>query len=107
MLLIAEVWLEVLMKLRVVIEQVERHDRELGKQLRRCGASVALNIAEGSGARGKNRGARYNIALGEARETRTALRVAHAFGYVTTIDPAALDGIDRTIATLVKVIRRG
>ena len=107
MLRIAEVWLEVLRQLRGVMEQIERHDPDLARQMRRSGASVALNIAEGSGVRGKNRGARYSIALGEARETLTCLRVAHAFGYVGAIDAAVLQGIDHTIGTLVKVIRRG
>ena len=107
MLRIAEVWLEVLVKLRVAIEQIERHDGEMARQMRRSGASVALNIAEGSGVRGKNRGLRYSTALGEARETLTGLRVALAWGYVTSIDPAVLSGIDHTIGTLVKVIRRG
>ena len=107
MLRIAEVWLEVLRQLRVVMEQIERHDPHLARQMRRSGASVALNIAEGSGMRGKSRGARYSIALGEARETLTCLRVAHAFGYVGAIEPAVFQGIDHTIGTLVKVIRRG
>ena len=107
MLRIVEVWLEVLRGLRGLIEQIERHDGDLARQLRRSGPSVALNTAEGSGVRGKNRGNCYAIALGEARETRTCLQVAVAFGYIAAIDPAVEKGIDHTIGTLVKVIRRG
>ena len=107
MLRIIEVWLAVLRALRPVFEQLERHDRDLAQQLRRSGTSVALNIAEGSGVRGKNRGARYSIALGEGREVETCLKVAESYGYIDKIDPAILDGIDHTLGTLVKAIRRG
>ena len=72
------------------MEQIGRHDRSLEDQLRRAGASVALNVAEGSGARGKNRGLRYSTALGSARETRACLQVAGALGYVTSVDAAVL-----------------
>jgi hypothetical protein len=38
--------IEVLRQLRPVVAQIERHDRDLGNQLRRASASVALNMAE-------------------------------------------------------------
>jgi four helix bundle protein len=38
--------LEVLRLLRPVVVQIERHDRDLGNQLRRAAASVSLNVAE-------------------------------------------------------------
>ena len=74
--------------LRPVIEQVERNDKDLGNQLRRCAASVALNMAEGSGSRGGNRNVRYRSALGSAKETMACLDVAVALGYVESVDPA-------------------
>jgi hypothetical protein len=36
--------------LRPIISQIEVHDRDLARQLRRAAASVALNTSEGSGA---------------------------------------------------------
>ena len=107
MLRIYEVMLDVLREMRPWMEQIGRHDRSLEDQLRRAGASVALNVAEGSGARGKNRGLRYSTALGSARETRACLQVAGALGYVTSVEPSVLDKLDHVIATLVKVIRIG
>ena len=69
MLDIYDVMLEVIRALVPVLAHIERHDGDLARQARRASASVALNIAEGSGARGKNRGLRYQTALGSARET--------------------------------------
>jgi hypothetical protein len=46
MLRIYDTMINALTMLRPVIEQVERSDRDLGNQLRRCAASVALNLAE-------------------------------------------------------------
>ena len=57
------------------IASIERCDGDLARQLRRAGASVALNIAEGSYARGGNRKALYNVALGSAKETKACLDV--------------------------------
>ena len=67
---------------RPLIERIERHDRDLGRQLRRCLSSVPLNIAEGSRSLGKNRRARYSNAMGSAREAVACLETAEVFGYL-------------------------
>ena len=105
MLEIHAVMLEVLGMMRPVLEEIGRHDRELESQARRASSSVVLNVAEGSGARGKNRIARYAIALGEARETMSCLQVAVAFGYIDGIDEHVARRMHRVIGTLVKVTR--
>ena len=93
-------------EIRVVAEAVARHDAALADQMRRAMASVALNIAEGSGSQGKNRNARYYNALGSAREVGSALEVARAFGYVGDVDAGLVARLDRIRATLYCVLRR-
>ena len=94
--------IELLGMLRPVMAQIETHDRDLGRQLRRASASVALNISEGSGSRGGTRRERYHNALGSARETGACLDVAEALGYVAGIDAAVRDRLDHIRATLAK-----
>ena len=101
MLAIHDVMIEVIGLLRPVLEAIGRYDRELEAQCRCSASSVVLNVAEGSGARGKNRGARYAIALGEARETLSCLQVAVAFGYIDGIDESVARRMHRVIGTLV------
>ena len=70
MLRIYDVALDVLKMLGPVIEEIGRRDSDLARQLRRCGASMVLNIPEGSYAR--KGAALYGVALGSAKETARA-----------------------------------
>ena len=103
MLRIYDTMIEVLRGLQSVVVAIERHDRDLARQLRRAASSVALNISEGSGSSAGTRRERYRNALGSARETGACLDVALACGYLRSIDALVLDGLDKVRATLVKV----
>ena len=82
---------------------IQRFDKDLAQQLRRSGASVPLNTAEGAGGRGGTRTARYADALGSAYEVRATLETACAMGYLTPPDPDTLDRLDHVIAVLYKL----
>jgi four helix bundle protein len=105
MLRIYDVILEVLRMLVPVIAQIDKHDRDLARQLRRCATSVALNTGEGSGSSGGTRRERYRNALGSAREAGCCLDSAIALGYVESIDAELLDKLDHVRAVLVKNAR--
>jgi hypothetical protein len=56
--------------------------------------------------RGRNRAAKYHVALGSAREMLACLEVAEAFGYVAPVDAGTRGEFDRIIGTLVRLVER-
>jgi four helix bundle protein len=88
--------------LRPVIEAIAVRDGDLARQLRRCSASVVLNIAEGGYARKGNKAALFGVALGSAKETVACLDVADAFGYVA-IDVSLRARLSSICAVLFKL----
>jgi four helix bundle protein len=86
MLRIYSVIIEVVGELKFVVRQMERGDPDLARQARRAMTSVALNVAEGMGSRGRNPSLRYHTALGSMRETMACIDVGQALGYVGTVD---------------------
>ena len=104
MLRIYETMIGVMGRLKSVMMQIETHDRDLARQLRRASSSVALNISEASGSSGGTRRERYRNALGSARETGACIDVALALGYVESVDAGLLDALDKVRATLVRVL---
>ncbi len=105
MLRIHAVCIELVRDVRPLVEQIETYDRDQARQLRRSATSIALNLAEGEGSRGGTRRARYDSALGSARETVANLQVAEAMGYVGALDAGLMDRFDRVMATLFKLTR--
>ena len=100
---IYDAMIEVLKMLRGELARVERFDSDLARQLRRAAASVALNIAEGSGSSGGVRTQRYRTALGSARETNACLDVAIALGYIDGVDARLRGRLDHVIGGLVRL----
>jgi four helix bundle protein len=87
--------------LRPVVGRIRRYDRDLAEQLRRALSSVALNIGEGNRSQGGHRLARFSTAAGSNSESRAALRVAVAWGYVLGREIEAGDALlDRVAAML-------
>lgn len=95
--------IEMNQKLAPLARQIERHDRDLLRQLKRAAASVSLNIAEARGTQGGNRELRFKTALGSAREVQACLDVARAWGYLDST-AAAVDSVDHMIAMLFKLV---
>ncbi|MFI5300332.1 MAG: four helix bundle protein, partial [Polyangiales bacterium] len=104
MLNIYPVVLEIVAASRPLLVQIERRDRDLGRQLRRAVASVALNLAEGMYSRGALRTARYHTALGSMRETTACFEVARAFGYIGELDSELQAKLHRVTGTLVRLV---
>jgi four helix bundle protein len=105
MLKVYTVMIDVLRQLRPVLVQIERHDRDLGNQLRRASASVALNIAEAVASGRGTQTARFRTALGSARETGACLEVAMAFGYIDQVEGKLLSRLDEVRAMLATLVR--
>jgi four helix bundle protein len=93
--------LETIATLRPLLPRIRRHDRSLAVQLVRAASSLALNLGEGEYSDPGTRRARYCTAAGSANETRAALAVAVAWGYLsaTQAEPTS-HRLDRVIAML-------
>ena len=96
--------IQVIGRLRPIVDIIARRDRALADQIRRAASSVALNLAEGAGSSGGNRRARYETALGSTQEVRVALEVAAAWGYVEP-RPDLDDALDHIAARAYKLAR--
>ena len=105
MLRIYQVCLEIVEEVQPIADRIARRDRDLARQLRKASANAALNVCEGSGTRAGRRRNTYDIALGEAKETRGCLHLAVRARHVPSVDPELLDKVERVIATLINVVR--
>ena len=106
MLRIVETIIELIGNVAPLAEQIARRDPSLAKQLRDALSSVALNAAEASGQIGGRRTNHYAIALGSARESLTALKVAGAWGYIGPVPQPILEMFGKVIGTLVKNVKQ-
>lgn len=99
--------LEAVVALRPIVTQLLRHDRSLGEQLRRAASSMALNIGEAEASDPGNSRARLRSAAGSTAESRSALRLAIAWGYLKPEAVAEADRqLDRVAAMLYRLTAR-
>ena len=90
-----------------MVTNIDKHDRDLSRQIRRAMSSVALNLGEAEGSDAGNRRARLHTALGSARETRVGLQLASAWGYVASEELAPIEqSLDRVCALTYGMLRR-
>lgn len=93
--------LGVIEHLRPLITHIRRHDRSLADQIRRAASSMVLNIAEGTYSDAGTARTRFHSAAGSANETRSALKVAAAWGFIDRARAAAVDDrIDEVLKML-------
>ena len=104
MLRIFDVLLQLLRRLRGPLAALDRRDPDLARQCRRALESAALNIAEGSGSRGRNRPARYQDALGSMREALACFEVAEALGYLPPLEVELHASFLHIIRTLLRLV---
>ena len=103
---VLELALDVIGRLRPVLELIRARDRDLADQLRRSASSIALNLAESNGSDSGNRRARLRTALGSTQETRAALRVAQAWGYLGASQVTVLErDLDRVAAMTFRLVQ--
>jgi four helix bundle protein len=96
--------LVVVRELVPVVAEIERHDLDLGRQLKKARSSVPLNIAEGSHARGGRRNLHYGYAKGSANECIAVLESAVAAGYRKGPPERTIDRLRKIIGTLYNCI---
>jgi four helix bundle protein len=105
--LVLQLAIELIRALRVHVVRIHARDKSLADPIRRSATSTALNLAEANGSSGGTRRARLETALGSARETRAALAVAEAWGYLDPEPVAELDArLDRIAAMTHRLHRR-
>jgi four helix bundle protein len=105
MLRIYSVSLDLARDAGLAAKAIARVDADLARQLRRAVVSVVLNLAEGSGSSGGNRRARYENALGSAREVAACFDVAVAMGYLGRPAEGVFGRLDQVIGTLSRLVR--
>jgi len=96
--------LEVVRELVPVVAEIDRHDPDLTKQLKKARSSIPLNIAEGSHARGARRNLHYGYAKGSANECIAVLESAFAAGYIRVLPEMIIDRLRKIIGTLYNCI---
>jgi len=103
-----QVALESITALRPLMPRIRRCDRSLAVQLTRAASSIVLNIGEAEYSDPGNKRARLHSTAGSANESRSALSVALAWGYVSEQQarPAA-ECLDRVVAMLYRLTRGG
>jgi four helix bundle protein len=86
-----ELMMDVMPSIKKLVDQIQKHDRNLADHVRRAATAVVLNHAEADGLRRGSQRIRVETAMGELNETRKGLRLAAIWEYVAHRDVARVD----------------
>jgi four helix bundle protein len=85
--------------------RIAKHDRDLGRQLRKSCSAFVLNLSEGFGSTGGHKRERFGKAHGSTKEARDTLRFAIVYGYLDARSPVeALEALDRLGGRILRVV---
>ncbi len=104
---VAALSIELIQTLRPLMPRIKQRDKSLADQLTRAASSIALNIGEAELSDPGNRKARLFTAAGSTSETQAALRVAVAWGHVTSVQSEPAAAALRRIAAILWKMTRG
>ena len=100
-----EMAIQIAKALRVPVERIRLHDRDLADQLKRAVNDLALAMSEGSRREGRDRMQFFRAASGSASEARTAVELALAWGIVDAgLVEEGLALLDRELAMLWRLL---
>jgi four helix bundle protein len=104
---LADTMVELARDVGAVARAVKPHDRDLADQMLRAWTSANHNLNEGRHQRGNKSTNRIDDAMGSARETRTAIMLAEAYGHVPATKALPLaHRIDGCVAQLYRLINK-
>ena len=102
---LADTMIELARPVGAVARAVRPHDRDLADQMLRAWTSANNNLNEGRHQRGNKSTNRFDDAMGSARETRTAILLAEAYGHVPATKAIPLAArIDQCVAQLYRLL---
>jgi len=101
-----ELSLDIIRQLRPLVRILRHSDRDLARQIVKAASSASLNIPEGNRREGKDRKYHFRVAAGSTAETRSALLVSIAWGFLEQAQTeTVLDKLDHLLAILWKLTR--
>ena len=98
--------LDLIRTLRPLCVRLHAQSPDLADQLRRAVSSVALNLGEGVRRTGRDKKRAYRIAAAEAQETKVALEVALAWGWLDDAELATVRPLADRVARITFALAR-
>ena len=86
--------------------RLHEQSQDLADKLRRAASSVALNLGEGVRRTGRDKKRAYRIAAAEAQETKVALEVALAWGWLDDAELGAVRSLADRVCRVTYVLAR-
>ncbi|WP_394840607.1 four helix bundle protein [Pendulispora brunnea] len=104
---VLELAIHAIVALRPTFERIRCCDRELADQFRTALRIMAMKAAEGNRSQGGSRMARFRTAASSNSESRAALRVAVAWGYLSSSEVEADDELLERIGGMLRRLAAG